>query len=77
MSEERWLNEPSIFDDIELLSKPIDELTEEDLQKMPHIAIEDAIPVSFLQNLQETAMNDEAREIINEIIARWERKRKD
>lgn len=37
----------------------------------------DAIPVSFLLKLQETAVNDEASEIINEIIARWERERKE
>lgn len=42
MSEGRWLNEPSIFDDIELLSKPIDELTEEDLQRVPRIALYDS-----------------------------------
>ena len=39
MSEERWLKETTFFDDRELLSKPIDELTEEDLQKMPHVSL--------------------------------------
>lgn len=37
----------------------------------------DAVPVSFLLKLQETAVNDEASEIINEIIARWEREREE
>ena len=37
--KETWLNEPTFFDDKELLSKPIDKLTEEDLQKMPHVAL--------------------------------------
>ena len=38
MSEERWLKEATFFDDRELLSKPIDELTEEDLQIISHVA---------------------------------------
>lgn len=37
----------------------------------------EAVPVSFLLKLQETAVNDEASEIINEIIVRWERERKE
>lgn len=36
---ESWLKEPTVFDDIELLSKPIGELTEEDMRKMPHNAM--------------------------------------
>lgn len=46
----------------------------ETIDDMPTV---DAVPVSFLLKLQETAVNDEASEIINEIIARWERERKE
>ena len=46
----------------------------ETIDAMPTV---DAEPVSFLLKLQETAVNDEASEIINEIIARWERERKE
>lgn len=45
-----------------------------DIEKMPTV---EAVPVSFLLKLQETAVNDEASEIINEIIARWEREREE
>ena len=37
--KEPWRKNQNVFDDIELLSKPISELTKEDMRKVPHNAM--------------------------------------